>query len=82
MFFSNERGAILACAKAGEAYGYGNMIMRLRAAWALSLYKNYPQGGLKTALLGALYSLEEINSLMAMTLEDALNNLHSRIPNV
>lgn len=50
--FNGEQEAIKQVVKAGAAYGYGNMIDRLKIAWLLKL-KESLNCSWKTACLGA-----------------------------
>jgi len=41
MLFPGEKEAVAMVLRAGEAYGYGNLIAHLRRAWAINLMTKY-----------------------------------------
>ena len=57
-----EKSAVQAVVKLGEAYGYGNMIWRLRLAWMLKLHES----GLcwESSALGALMTRSEVSGVL------------------
>jgi len=51
--FPGEAEAARECCELGSRYGYGNLISRMRAAWAAYLIEKYPDMGVEAACRGA-----------------------------
>jgi len=69
MLFSGEREAVKRAVSSGAAFGYGNIIDRLKIAWVLQLKK---REGItwKSACLGALLDEERTNEIVKSAKKD------------
>jgi len=72
MNFPGEAEAVRRAIKAGEEYGYGNVIDRVGMAWALSLLERYPDWSVATALRGAHFDEERAGRAEGKNREESM----------
>lgn len=66
--FPNEATAVSTVVAAGEQYGFGNMIWRLKMAWVLALHESGMSW--EAAALGALLGDSEAQRIVALAEKD------------
>ena len=71
MIFPGEKEATRKCCELGAKFGYGNLMHRMKAAWALNLLEKYDMS-VEAACGGALMSKEEVKGLGIMDKKDAI----------
>ena len=78
VFDELEPEAVRAVVKRGKEWGYGNMICRLRIAWALELYEVYGDD-LNLAMVSAGLEAAERAEFDGQTDEQILATLRQRV---
>ena len=75
MILPGERDAMQVCIGLADEYGYGNLIDRLRAAWAVRLMESNSTVSVLTACSGALMDRPHANRMAFCGRESGLKCL-------